>query len=121
MLLCSDDNKTVHGKSLITAGFTAHPSAVVMPTDMEAVKIPLCISSGTLDVRFKPADIEVTKGIFAQKEKEYGEGRFEMNAIEGARHGFAVRGDPGDEEENKRGMMAENDAVRFFSKWLQKV
>lgn len=39
-----------------------------------------------------------------------------MNFIEGAKHGFAVRVDPGDEKENKRGMMAEDDAFNFFSK-----
>ncbi len=55
--------------SLIDAGFTAHPSMLVMPTDIEKVKLPLCISNGTLDIHLKPDGMEVVKGIFKEKEK----------------------------------------------------
>ena len=118
VLLCADIEKTSSGKSLIDAGYTAHPSQLAMPTDIEQVKLPLCISNGTLDIQLKPEGMETIKRIFKEKEKEFGTGRFEMNVIEGARHGFAVRGNPGDEEERKRGQLAEDQAVDFFRRWL---
>lgn len=120
VLLCANEEKTADGKALIDAGFTAHPSMLTMPTDIENVKLPLCISNGTLDIQLKPDGMEVVKGIFREKEKEFGEGKFEMNVIEGAKHGFAVRGNPGDEKENARGVLAEDHAVEFFTKWLLK-
>ena len=91
-----------------------------MPTDLEKVKLPLCISNGTQDIHLKPHHMEKIKEMFAAKEKEYGEGMFEMNVIEGARHGFAVRGNPGDEEEKARGQLAEDQAVEFFGRLLVK-
>ena len=118
ILLCADIEKTSSGKSLIDAGYAAHPSNLVMPTDIEQVKLPLCISNGTLDIQLKPEGMETIKGIFKEKEKEFGTGKFEMNVIEGAKHGFAVRGNPGDEEEKKRGQLAEDQAVDFFKRWL---
>lgn len=65
--------------------------------------------------------------IFAQKEGELNadadadakRGKmFEMIVVEGARHGFAIRGNPGDEDEKRRGKMAEDQAVDFFGRWL---
>ena len=116
--LCADTERTSSGKTLVTAGYTAHPSSLVMPTDIEKVKLPLCISNGTQDIQLKPTDLETISTIFAEKEKEFGAGMFEMNVIEGAKHGFAVRGNPGDEEEKKKGQLAEDQAVEFFTKWL---
>lgn len=118
VLLCADTEKTSSGKSLIDVGYTAHPSSLAMPTDIEQVKLPLCISNGTLDIQLKPEGMETIKRIFEEKEKEFGTGRFEMNVIEGARHGFAVRGNPGDEDEKKRGQLAEDQGVDFFKRWL---
>ena len=118
VLLCADVEKTSSGKSLIDAGYTAHPSQLVIPIDIDNVKLPLCISNGTLDIQLKPEGMETIKGIFKEKEKELGTGKFEMNVIEGARHGFAIRGNPGDEEEKKRGQLAEDQAVEFFKRWV---
>ena len=89
-----------------------------MPADIENVKLPLCISNGTLDIQLKPEGMETVKGIFKEKEKEFRTGKFEMNVIEGARHGFAVRGNPGDKEEKKRGQLAEDQAVNFIKRWV---
>lgn len=99
------------------AAYTAHPSQLDMPGDIERVKLPLCISNGTLDIQLKPEGMETIKSIFAEKEG-FDEGKYEMNVIEGAKHGFAIRGNPGDEDEKRRGQLAEDQAVAFFSKWL---
>lgn len=122
-LLCQDSEKTSSGKPLLDCGFTAHPSQLVLPTDIEAVKLPLCISNGSEDFQLKPEGNEMIEEIFARKELELNpDGKrgkmFEMNVVEGARHGFAIRGNPGDEDEKRRGQMAEDQAVDFFGRWL---
>lgn len=95
----------------------------MLPADVEAVKLPLCYSNGSLDFQLKPEGNEIIKEVFTRKEVELNaDGKkgtmFEMHVVEGARHGFAIRGDPGDEEEKKRGQMAEDQAVDFFGRWL---
>ncbi len=69
LLVCADTDKTSSGASLIDAGFTAHPSMLVMRTDIENVKLPLCISNGTLDIHLKPDGMEVVNEIFKEKKK----------------------------------------------------
>ena len=61
-----------------------------MPTYIEQVKLPLCISNGTLDIQLKPEEMETIKGIFKEKEKEFGTGIFELFVVAGSRVGFAV-------------------------------
>lgn len=122
-LLCQDTERSSSGKTLLDCGFTAHPSQLVLPMDIEAVKMPLCISSGSMDFLLKPEGYEMIKEIFARKEGELNaEGKrgamFEMNVVDGAKHGFAIRGNPGDEDEKRRGQMAEDQAVDFFGRWL---
>ena len=58
--------------------------------------------------------MEVVKGIFERK----GEGRCELVVYEGAKHGFAVRGNPEVERELRQGVEAEDQAVKWFTKWL---
>ena len=123
-LLCQDREKSSSsGRSLLDCGFTAHPSQLVLPADIEAVSLPLCISNGSLDFQLKQEGNEIIRAMFARKEVELNaDGKrgkmFEMNVVEGARHGFAIRGNPGDEDENRRGQMAEDQAVDFFGRWL---
>jgi hypothetical protein len=49
-LLCHDSEKASNGKGLVDAGFTAHPSMLVLPGDIEAVQKPLSIANRTLDI-----------------------------------------------------------------------
>ena len=42
-MLAADEEK-VDGKSLIDCGFTAHPSLLSVPNDMEKVKKPLSVA-----------------------------------------------------------------------------
>lgn len=122
-LLCQDTERSSSGRTLVDCGFTAHPSQLVLPADVEAVKLPLCVSNGTEDFQLKPEGNQMIEEIFARKEGELNaDGKrgkmFEMNVVEGAKHGFAIRGDPGDEDEKRRGQMAEDQAVDFFARWL---
>ena len=61
------------------------------------------------------------EGIFAKKETQLDQtdkGKYVISVVEGAKHGFAVRGDLGIEEEVKQGIIAEDQAVEWFQKWL---
>ena len=122
-MLCQGGTGDDKDKALIDCGFTAHPSALELPADMEAVKLPLSVCNGSLDFQLKAEGNGIIKEVFERKEGELNKdgkrGRmFEMEVMEGARHGFAIRGDPGDEEEKRRGQMAEDQAVEFFGRWL---
>ena len=113
-----------NGKPLIDAAFTAHPSNLAVPADIEKVKLPLSIAHGTEDVVLSNANAKTIQDIFTQKEKETGtqaQGeRFEIRTIEGAKHGFAVRGDPDDKAELEYAQIGEDQAVTWFQKWLLK-
>ena len=113
-LLCHDTEKAPNGKSLVDAGFTAHPSSLVVPDEVEPVQKPLSIANGTLDFQLTVPGMEQVKAIFAGKEQ----GKFELVMYEGAKHGFAVRGNPDNVEELKQALQAEDQAVAWFSKWL---
>ena len=95
----------------------------MLPADVDTVELPLCISNGSMDFQLKAEGNETIREIFARKEGELNpDGKrgkmFEMIVVEGARHGFAIRGNPGDEDEKRRGQMAEDQAVDFFGRWL---
>lgn len=65
--------------------------------------------------------VKVIEGIFERKEEGLGEGergRFRIRVVEGAKHGFAIRGNLGIEEEVRHGMVAEDEAVEWFERWL---
>ena len=125
-LLCQgsdNDDEKEEASSLVDCGFAAHPSGLDLPTDVEAVRLPLSICNGSLDFQLKAEGNGIIEEVFERKEGELNKdgkrGRmFEMEVMEGARHGFAIRGDPGDEEEKRRGLMAEDQAVEFFGRWL---
>jgi len=117
-LLCNSDiAKTPDGKPLIDVAYSAHPSSLVLPKEAEEVKVPLCVSNGSMDMMLKADGVEMIKEAFKKKEGSE-EGKYEMNVVDGAKHGFAVRGNPGDEEEKRKGQLAEDQAVDFFGKWL---
>ncbi|KAI4174958.1 MAG: hypothetical protein LQ343_001985 [Gyalolechia ehrenbergii] len=111
---------TPSGTPLVDAAFTAHPSALTVPGDLEKAEKPLSISNGTKDFVLDMKGVESVKAVFARKnEEEGGKGRFELNVVEGAKHGFAVRGNPGDEEEMKQAQVAEDQAVEWFRRWTE--
>ncbi len=113
-LLCQDSEKASNGKSLVDAGFTAHPSGLTLPNDVEAVQKPLSIANGTLDFQLTMPGVNQIQEVFGKKEQ----GRYEIVVYEGAKHGFAVRGNPKVERELKQGAEAEDQAIAWFTKWL---
>ena len=122
MLLCdSSAHSTDDGKSLIDCAFIAHPSNLSLPGDIEKVTLPLSVCQGSKDFVLNMDGVRQIQGIFAKKETKLDQndrGKFVISVVEGAKHGFAVRGDLGIEEEVKQGMVAEDQAVDWFQKWL---
>lgn len=119
-LLCADSEKAANGRSLVDAGFTAHPSMLDVPADIEAVTLPLSVCIGDVDFGLPIAGVKQIQDIFERKNGE-GEGlRYEIVVLEGARHGFAVRGNPKVKKEMEQGMVAEDQAVDWFRKWCDK-
>lgn len=62
--------------------------------------------------------------VFERKNSEEragkGQERFEINVIEGARHGFAVRCDMDNKDEAAQEQRAEDHAVEWFKRWFAK-
>ncbi|OBU00694.1 hypothetical protein VE01_01327 [Pseudogymnoascus verrucosus] len=100
-------------KPLIDAAFTAHPSMLNVPTDITGVTVPLSIAVGDVDFVMKFPDVENAKSILEKKGDDH-----EVVVYPGAKHGFAVRGDPRDPKQKEQADQAEEQAIGWFSKWL---
>ena len=112
--LCQDTEKTPDGKSLVTCGFTAHPSGLAVPSDIEPVKLPLSIAIGDVDFGLALGKVQQTKEILEKKDSS----KHEVVIYPGAKHGFAVRSHPDDEKEARQGQQAQDQAVDWFMKWM---
>ena len=117
VLLAHDVEKTSDGRSLIDAAYTAHPSMLSVPADINAIKLPISMSLSTADGALPLAKAKETESILNKKDST----RHEIylgGIFEGAKHGFAIRGDPKNEKETEVGMAAEDQAVSWFLKQL---
>lgn len=115
-LLCSASEKAANSKNLIDCGFTAHPSTLVNPADANGVNLPLSVAVGDVDIVMPLKETEQVKQILAAK----GEDTHEVVILPGAKHGFAIRAAPNDEEGVKQGKQATEQAVSWFTKWFSK-
>lgn len=99
---------------LIDCGFTAHPSMVSMPKDIENVNVPLSVAVGNEDIAMKGELILQMKEILEVKKK----GDHEVVIMPGAKHGFAIRVDPKDPLQLEYAEKAEVQAIEWFSRWF---
>lgn len=117
--LCSDPEKADDGRPLHDAGFTAHPSNLTIPGDVEKVKLPISVACASIDMGLSVDKAEtMRKTLEGLTKKNQGEHEFKM--YEGAHHGFAVRGSETDPKESQQGLDAEEQAVSWFAKWFTK-
>lgn len=100
-------------KPLIDAAFTAHPSMLNVPAEIAGVTLPLSIAVGDLDAMMRISDVQKSKSILEKKGDDH-----EVVIFHGAKHGFAVRGDPNDPKQKEDADQAEKQAIEWFSKWL---
>ncbi|KAJ5502307.1 Dienelactone hydrolase [Penicillium fimorum] len=103
-----------NGKPLLDAGFTGHPSALEIPSEIEKIKIPVSFALGDKDMVLKPPQIERIKQVFASAS---GAGKGEVVVYEGAGHGFCVRADLVLDDANKQANEAEDQAMAWFEKY----
>ena len=94
----------------------AHPSALKLPVDFEKVEVPLSICHASKDFQLSMQAVDQIKELLAKQGMS--EGKHEVMIVEGAAHGFAVRGNPADEKELECGLQAEDQAIAWFEKWI---
>lgn len=123
--LCVDTPESrLDGEPLLDAGFTGHPSMIQVPTDAQAVRRPLSIANGDLDVLLsKEKVIELKRELEDTRSDEPSpDGRIKGQVVlyPGVGHGFAVRGDLTVEDIKDNAEKAEKQALNWFDKWLSK-
>jgi len=120
--LCSNKEEYAANKPLVACGFTAHPSRLKIPTDIEAVTYPLSIAAAGIEQQIPKAKAKQIEDILkakTAKTKDQGvEHEFVM--YDDVHHGFAVRADENEGHERECGKKAEDQAVRWFSKWFDR-
>lgn len=98
-------------EKLIDCAFTAHPSFIDVPGDIEAIAVPTSVVVGDVDIQMKePAVIQMAK-ILGGKEGDH-----EVVVLKGAKHGFAVRTHPDDGYEMECAEKAEKQAVEWIGR-----
>lgn len=103
-----------HGE-LVDCVYVAHPSGLALPDEIEKIRVPFSMAIGDVDMVMGIGEVEKAKAILERK----GEVPSETVVYPGAKHGFAVRGDPGDEKEKEQGIEAEDQAVKWFATHLK--
>ena len=99
---------------LVDCAFLAHPSNLAFPDEIDKVRVPMSIAIGDKDIVMGMKDVDKAKAILENKKDL----RSEVVVYPGATHGFAIRGDPGNEEEKKHGIAALDHAANWFTHHL---
>lgn len=123
-ILLSHDDPSVHVKrhesqasngeaeALVDCLFTAHPSFLNIPKDINAMKLPTSVTVGDQDAVLKVDGARQVKAILDKTEQH------EMRIEPGAKHGFSVRMHPENKLEVECAERAEEQALAWFHKWL---
>ncbi|CAG8958302.1 hypothetical protein HYFRA_00000656 [Hymenoscyphus fraxineus] len=101
---------------LIDCAFTAHPSMLKLPSEVENAELPISMCVGDVDMMLTREQILKIKEMLEVKNKKKGD--HEVVIIPGAKHGFAVRMDPEDAFMVECSVKAEEQAIKWFTKWL---
>lgn len=102
------------GKPLITAGFTGHPSYLVLPADVENMKVPVSFAVAELDSHQTPPEV-IAKIRTAIEAKPAGQ-RCELKVYDGCNHGFCIRADITEPDVAKQAAAAEDQCIAWFDK-----
>lgn len=98
---------------LIDCAFTAHPSFINVPADIEAVTRPLSVTVGDKDMAMTWSSVVKMHGILEKKGDDH-----ECIILPGAKHGFALRTDPKDEVQMGFAAQAQEQAINWFTRWF---
>ncbi|KAL3422612.1 dienelactone hydrolase family protein [Phlyctema vagabunda] len=99
---------------LVDCAFTAHPSFLKVPQDMEKVTLPLSVTVGDNDMVLKGPHAFLAKEVLEKKKA----GDHEVVILPGAKHGFAIRFDPKDQVQMEYAEQAELQAIAWFNRWF---
>jgi dienelactone hydrolase len=102
-------------KALVNVCFTAHPSALSFPTDIEKIRKPFSVAVGDKDPLMTPQQAKVTEAVLKKNNVEH-----EVVTYEGAGHGFSVRIDRTNPKQTEQAVQAEEQAVKWFTKHFEK-
>jgi dienelactone hydrolase len=101
----------VEQSSLVHALFTAHPSMLSIPNDIEAIRKPLSIAVGDSDHLLSEKQIRQIDQILERNAVLH-----EVVIYEGAGHGFSIRIDRVNLKQAEQAVQAEKQAVDWFTK-----
>ncbi|KAM3548269.1 hypothetical protein ARSEF4850_009512, partial [Beauveria asiatica] len=103
----------IDGKPLLDAGFTAHPSMLSIPSDIQKIQRPVSFALAAKDDQISPAKADKVKVIV---EALPSPATGEAYVIPGTGHGFAVRADLTKDDVAAQAARAEDQAVDWFNK-----
>ena len=106
---------------VVDCAFTAHPTWVGIPEDVEGVVQSLSVANGEDDKWMGMEKWERLREILKRKNEAAGGEVHEAVEYRGAKHGFVVRGDRADPLQKKRGEKSEEQAVEWFREHLEGV
>jgi dienelactone hydrolase len=86
-----------------------------VPGEIERIVLPFSMAIGDKDLVTGPKVIEEIRNCLDKKRGRVGG---EVVVYPGAKHGFAVRGNPRDEREREQGLQVEEQAVSWFGRWF---
>jgi dienelactone hydrolase len=120
---CWGGQHTVHlaaeppsnSKALVDVFFTAHPSSLSFPKDIERIRKPFSVAVGDKDPLMTPKQARETEAILKKNKVEQ-----EVVIFEGAGHGFSVRIDRTNPKQTEQAVQAEVQAVKWFIKHFEK-
>lgn len=98
---------------LIDCAFTAHPSFVNVPADVDAVTVPMSVAVGDEDMALKGDLARQMKDILEVKKVGH-----EVVIMKGAKHGFAIRAVPNEGAQRQQADEAEKQAINWFTRWF---
>lgn len=108
----SSSSSETEEKTLIDCAFTAHPSFISIPSDIEKVSLPLSVCIGDTDLGISAKGVKSLAAVLEGKKV------CECVVLKGAKHGFALRSCVVDELQRGYAEVAERQALEWFGRWL---
>jgi len=105
--------------SLIDCAFTAHPSLLRIPRDIERVVKPLSVANGDDDEFMGRKAMVGLREVLEGKNEVAGREVHEVVVYPGAKHGFGVRRDWNDEVQREGRERSEDQAVGWMRRHFQ--
>ena len=101
--------------ALIDAGFTAHPSMLSFPGDIDKIALPVSFALSDVDAQVSPEQAAMLKSAVEAKE---GKAKGEADIYKGTGHGFAIRADMKFPDNAQVAARVEDQCINWFNKCL---